>query len=74
MCASSSKHFVQEVLDIGDTAVATARKLGIPSFERTTLKNYYAVKLDITDPSDNQSALATAPNKSGRVDVIVNNT
>lgn len=43
---------MQEVLDTGDIAVATARKPGIPSFERTTLKNYYAVKLDILDSSD----------------------
>ena len=43
---------MQEVLDTGDIAVATARKPGIPSFERTTLKNYYAVKLDILDSID----------------------
>ena len=65
---------MQEVIDTGDTAFATARKLGIPSFERTSPKNYHAAKLDITDPSDIQPTMATAPNKSGRVDVMVNNT
>ena len=64
---------MQEGLDTGDIAVATARKPGIPSFERTTPKNYHAVKLDITDPSDIQSASATALDKFGRVDVVVNN-
>lgn len=65
---------MQEVLDTGDAAVATARKLGIRSFKRTTPKNYHAVKLDITDPSDIQSALTTAPNKFSRINVMINNT
>lgn len=51
---------MQEILDTGDIIIATARKPEIPSFERTTLKNYYAVKLDIIGPSDIQSAFATA--------------
>ena len=57
----------------GDSAVATAHKPGIPIFERTTLKNYHAVKLDITDPSDSQSALVTALDRFGCVDMVVNN-
>ena len=57
----------------GDSAVATAHKPGIPIFERTTLKNYHAVKLDITDPSDSQSALVTALDRFGCVGMVVNN-
>ncbi len=59
---------MQEVLDTG----RYWRKPGIPSFERTTPKNYHAVKLDISDSSNIQSAFATAFNKFGRVDVMVN--
>ena len=66
-------NLVQQVLNTGDIAVATAREPGIPIFERTTLKNYHAVKLDITDPSDIQSAFATALDRFGRIDVAVNN-
>ena len=32
----------------------------IQHFKRTILKNYHAVKLDITDPGDIQSAFVTA--------------
>ena len=63
---------MQEV-GTGDIAVATARKPGIPIFERTTLKNYHTVKLDITNLSDSQSAFVIALNKFGRVDIRVNN-
>ena len=49
---------MQEFLDTGEIAVAIARKPGNPSFERTTPKNYHAVKLDITDPCDIQPAFA----------------
>ncbi len=64
---------MQEVLDTGNIAVTTARKPGIPSFERTTLQNYHSVKLDITDPSDSQSAFVTALDRLGRVDMVVSN-
>ena len=63
---------MQEV-GTGDSAVATAYKPGILIFERTTLKDYHAVKLDITDLSDSQSALATALNRFGRFGMVVNN-
>ena len=63
---------MQEV-GTGDSAVATARKPGIPIFERTTLENYHSVKLDITDPNDSQSAFATALDRFGHVDMVVNN-
>ena len=71
MCVSSY-HLVQEILDTVDIAVTTAHKPGIP-FERTTPKNYHAVKLDISDSSDIQSAFVTAFDKFGRVDEVVNN-
>ena len=64
---------MQEVLDTGDITVTTARKLGIPSFVLTLLQNYHAVKLDITDPSDSQSAFVTALDRLGRVDMVVSN-
>ncbi|KAL9063711.1 MAG: hypothetical protein Q9161_009321 [Pseudevernia consocians] len=70
-CASSSLRLVQEV-GTGDSAVATARKLGIPSFEYTIIKNYHAVKLAITELSDIQSAFATVFDKFGRVDLVNN--
>ena len=60
---------MQEVLDTG----RYWRKPGIPIFERTTIKNYHAVKLDITDLSDIQSAFTTALDKFGGVDEAVNN-
>lgn len=63
----------EEVLDIGDIAVVTAHKSEIPSFERTTPKKYHVVKLDISDSSDIQLAFATAFDKLGRVDVMINN-
>ena len=72
-CASSSYHLVQEVLDTGDIAVTTSRKPGTPSFERTTLQNYHAIKLDITDPSNSESAFLTALDRLGRVDMVVSN-
>ena len=64
---------MQEVLDTGNIAVTTARKPGIPCFERTTLQNYHSVKLDITDPSDSQSAFVIALDRLGRVDIVVSN-
>ena len=63
---------MQEV-GTSDSAVATAHKPEIPTFEHTTLKNYHAVKLDITDPSDSQSAFVIALDRFGRVDMVVNN-
>ena len=42
---------MQEV-GTGDSVVVTVHKLRIPIFERATLKNYHAFKLDIIDPSN----------------------
>lgn len=66
-------NLVQEVLDKGDVAVATARKPESLSFKGTSSKNYLAVKLDVTDSDSIQSAFAAALDKFGRVDVVVNN-
>lgn len=66
-------HLVQEVLDKGDIAVATARKPESLSFKGTNDKNYLALKLDVTNDSDIQSAFKDTISKFGRVDVVVNN-
>ncbi len=67
------KHLVQEVLDKGDIAVATARRPESLSFENTTDKNFLAVKLDVTKQDDIESAFKATSDKFGRVDVVVNN-
>ena len=66
-------NLVQEVLDAGDIAVATARKPESLSFKNTSPKNYLAVKLDVTKSEDIDSAFKAALDKFGRVDVVVNN-
>ncbi len=62
---------MQEV-GTGDSTVATARNLGIPSFAHATPKTYPAVKLAILKLSDIQPAFATAFDKFGRVDLVNN--
>ena len=66
-------NLVQEVLDAGDIAVATARKPESLSFKNTSPKNYLAVRLDVTKSEDINSAFKAALDKFGRVDVVVNN-
>ena len=66
-------HLVQEVIDRGDIAVATARKPDTLSFKNASAKNYLAVKLDVTNPDDIHSAFKTTIDKFGRVDIVVNN-
>ena len=66
-------NLVQEVLDRGDFAVATARKPEALSFKNTSANNYLAVKLDVTKSEDIHLAFAAALDKFGRVDVVVNN-
>jgi len=65
--------YVQEILDKGDIAVATARKPDSLSFKGTTDKNYLALKLDVTSKSDIQTVFKEIVNKFGRVDVVCNN-
>ncbi|TGO25679.1 hypothetical protein BPAE_0075g00340 [Botrytis paeoniae] len=66
-------HLVQEVLDKGDIAVATARKPETLKFKGTSEKNFLAVKLDVTSQSDVENSFKSAIDKFGRVDVVVNN-
>ena len=67
------KHLVQEVIDRGDIAVATARNPSTLSFENTKPENYFALKLDVTVPEDIDSAFSAALKRFGRIDVVVNN-
>ena len=67
------KHLVDEVLDKGDIAVATARRPESLSFSGATEKNYLALKLDVTKDADIDAAFKIAVEKFGRVDVVVNN-
>ena len=67
------KHLVQEVIDKGDIAVATARNPSTLCFENTTPENYLAVKLDVTIPKDIDLAFTAALDHFGRVDVVINN-
>lgn len=64
---------VQEVLDRGDVAIATARKPSVLKFEKATEDNYLALKLDVTDPQSIKTAFSKAVERFGRIDVAVNN-
>lgn len=66
-------YLVQEILDKGDIAVATARKPETLSFNGTSDKNYLALKLDVTKDADIEAAFKATLDKFGRVDVVVNN-
>ena len=54
--------------------MATARNPDSLSFNNTSSNNYLAVKLDVTDAKDIESAFAVALDKFGRIDIVVNNT
>jgi len=63
------RSLVQAVLDAGDTVVATARDPKVlPVHERLV-----AVPLDVTDAAAAKAAIATAVDRAGRLDVVVNN-
>jgi len=64
---------VQEVLDKGDIAVATARKPETLKFNGTNDKNYLPLKLDVTDEQQVNAAFKAAVEKFGRIDVVINN-
>ena len=66
-------HLVQEVIDAGDIAVATARKPESLTFKNTSPKNYLALKLDVTKSEDIDAAFKATVDEFGRVDVVVNN-
>ncbi|PVH91972.1 NAD(P)-binding protein, partial [Periconia macrospinosa] len=57
----------------GDNVVATARDTTTLSFESTSTTNYLPLKLDVTAPSDIETALKAALVKFGRIDVVINN-
>lgn len=67
------KDYVQEVLDEGDIAVATARKPEQLNFKNTSEKNFLGLRLDVTDKKSIADAFKQAIEKFGRVDVVVNN-
>lgn len=62
--------YVQEILDKGDIAIATARKPETLSFKGTSDKNFLALKLDVTKEEDINSVFDQAVKKFGRVDVV----
>ncbi|PVH86560.1 NAD(P)-binding protein, partial [Cadophora sp. DSE1049] len=64
---------IQEVINRGDIAVATARNLDSLSFENATSSNYLPLKLDVTDRESIAAAFQQAINTFGRVDAVVNN-
>jgi len=66
-------NLVQEVLDRGDIAVATARKPETLSFKNTNDKNFLALKLDVTKQADIDTAFSATLKQFNRVDVVVNN-
>jgi len=66
-------YLVQEVLDNGDIAVATARKPETLKFKGTSEKNFLALKLDVTSSSDISTAFKSALDQFSRIDVVVNN-
>lgn len=68
------RSLAEHVLETGDKAVIAARRL--PALEEIASKfgdNVLPVKLDVTDSSSRQSAVADALKKFGRIDVLVNN-
>ncbi|KAI9719217.1 MAG: hypothetical protein M1812_003547 [Candelaria pacifica] len=67
------RNLVQEVLDRGDIAVATARNPSSLTFTGTTSNNYLAVQLDVTDAASIKATFARAIETFARVDVVVNN-
>ncbi|KAI9648025.1 hypothetical protein NHQ30_002653 [Ciborinia camelliae] len=66
-------HLVQEVINRGDIAVATARKPATLKFKGTSDKNFLALRLDVTSQSDIENSFQSATDKFGHVDVVINN-
>lgn len=64
---------VQEVLDRGDIAIATARQPSVLKFDRVTEDNYRALELDVTNFQSIKTAFTNAVERFGRIDVVVNN-
>lgn len=66
-------NLIQEVLNRGDIAVATARHPSSLTFEKATHDNYLSLELDVTHPESIKIAFARAVERFGRIDVVVNN-
>ena len=66
-------HLVQEVLDKGDIAIATARDPSLLKFHGTTDSNFLALALDVTNKASIEVAFKSTLDRFGRVDVVVNN-
>lgn len=64
---------IQEILNRGDIAIATARTPAILEFDNTTENNHMTLKLDVTDTESIKAAFAEAIKRFGRIDVVVNN-
>jgi len=65
--------YVKYVLAQGDKVVATARNSSKLSFDGSNADNFLAIDLDVTSQSAIDKAFASAVDKFGRVDVVVNN-
>ncbi|KAI9706065.1 MAG: hypothetical protein M1836_005471 [Candelina mexicana] len=67
------QNLVQEVLDRGDTAIATARNPSSLTFTGTTTNNYLPLPLDVTKAESIKAAFSRALKTFGRIDVVINN-
>ena len=63
----------QLALAQGDAVVATARKAAAVSEKLGEHPNLLAVPLDVTDEAQARAAVATAVERFGRIDVLLNN-
>ena len=66
-------YLVQEIIDRGDIAVATARKPESVTFKNTSKDNFLSLRLDVLDKQSINDALDQAVKTFGRLDVVVNN-
>ncbi|KAJ9489724.1 hypothetical protein VN97_g3530 [Penicillium thymicola] len=63
---------IQEILNHGDIAIATARTPAILEFRNTTENNYMTLKLDVTNTEPIKAAFSEAIKRFGRIDVVLN--
>lgn len=67
------KSLVEEVIERGDIAVATARDTAKLEFSGTSETNYLPLELDVTSKDSVKKCFSDAKSKFGRIDVVVNN-
>ena len=65
--------FAKAALSAGDAVVATGRSTDAVSKAFGQAENLLVVKLDVTSRADAESAIRTAVERFGRIDVLVNN-